>query len=456
MIDTELIRKDPKKFVTLVNLRGNINKVDIYRWLELDSKRKDLIKKRDEINRKRNLISKNDNQHRITNRELGRKLKEELEYVQKELDVIQQEWQEMLYWIPNIFLEDVPPGTSEDENIEIKVWDGEKYMPSNKIGNKSLSAKYQKSYPIKGDIQFTPKPHWEIGTVLNLLNIDKATKTSGSRFYYLVGYGVLIVNAVFDLMFKKLLSEGFIPVIVPLLVKEKVLYGSSHFPGDKDQIYRISSDNLENPNETLYLIGSSEPSNFAYFMDTTLDYKKLPIKIMAQSSCFRSEVGSWGKDVRGIKRAHQFDKLEMNVIMEANIEKAREMHEYLLSLNEWLLQTIGIPYRVINMCIGELGYYAAAKKYDVEFWSPSQQCYIEIMSNSITTDYQARRLNIKYIDSSGKTQYAYTLNDTAVTHRILIAILEHYQQSDGSLLIPEAIRYYVGRDKITPEDTIIL
>jgi seryl-tRNA synthetase len=224
------------------------------------------------------------------------------------------------------------------------------------------------------------------------------------------------------------------------------LYGSSHFPGDADQVYKLEAEYLEDSN-SLYLIGSSEPSNFAYFADKILDLSS-PIKVMAQTPCFRSEVGSWGRDVRGIKRTHQFDKIEMNVIMEADDDKAREMQEYLLSINEWLLQTLQIPYHVINMCIGDLGYYAASKKYDVEFWTPTMGGFTELMSNSITTDYQSRRLNIRYKDANGNLKYAYTLNDTGITHRILIALLDHYQQSDGTLKVPEALVDYVGKEFI--------
>ncbi|MEO6728456.1 MAG: aminoacyl--tRNA ligase-related protein, partial [Candidatus Dojkabacteria bacterium] len=225
----------------------------------------------------------------------------------------------------------------------------------------------------------------------------------------------------------------------------RALYGSGQFPGDADQVYKLESKYLEDEN-ALYLVGSSEPSNFGYFMDTVQN--ELPVKVMAQTPCFRSEVGSWGKDVRGIKRTHQFDKLEMNMIIEADIEKARETHEYLLGMNEWLLQELKLPYHVINMCVGELGYFAAAKKYDVEVWLPSSQSYMEVMSDSITTDFQTRRLNIKYKDKEGNSKYAYTLNDTGATHRLLIAIIEHYQNEDGSITVPEALVEFVGKDII--------
>jgi seryl-tRNA synthetase len=246
---------------------------------------------------------------------------------------------------------------------------------------------------------------------------------------------------------KKLLDDGFMPMYVPLLVKDRALFGSSQFPADQDQIYKIENANIED-NNALYLIGSSEPSLFAYYQDSVIANTDFPIKVFTTTTCFRSEAGSWGKDVRGIKRMHQFEKLEMDVIIPNDKEEALRMHEYLLSLNEWLLQLLEIPYHVINMCTGDLGYAAAAKKYDIEVFLPSSKSYMEVMSDSITTDFQTRRLNIRYIDQNNEKQYAYTLNDTGATHRLLIAIIEHYQQSDGSIKIPEALKPYFKKDFI--------
>lgn len=452
MIDINLLRENPAQFINLIKYRGNPEKANIKRWLNLDEKRKYLIQQRDLLNKeKNNLASIGKNSPDLV-REKGKEIKQKIEYLEKDLKIVESEWKEILDWIPNLFLDDVPIGNTEEDNVEIKVWTKQNgYLEKDKIGTNKKSIKYMPKYPSNSDKEFTPRPHWELGKELNLINIEQASKTSGSRFYYITGDGAMLIYGAFNLLFKKLLEEKFNPIIVPLLVKEKILYGSSHFPADADQVYKIENKYLENDKESLYLIGSSEPSNFAYFMDTVLEEKDFPIKIMAQTPCFRSEVGSWGKDVRGIKRSHQFDKLEMNIIIQADIEKAKEMHEYLLSINEWLLQTLEIPYRVINMCTADLGYYAAAKKYDVEFWAPSQNTYIELMSNSITTDYQSRRLNIRYKDKNGNLKYVYTLNDTGITHRILIAILEHYQQIDGSVKVPKALVDFVGKTKITKQ-----
>jgi seryl-tRNA synthetase len=254
---------------------------------------------------------------------------------------------------------------------------------------------------------------------------------------------------VFDMLMKKIMADGFIPMYVPVLTKERALYGSSQFPADMDQIYKIDNAYVEE-GQSLYLIGSSEPSLFAYYADTCVKREELPIKMFALTPCFRSEAGSWGKDVRGIKRVHQFDKLEMDIVALPDLKAAIELHEYMLGINEWLLQTLELPYHVINMCTGDLGYAAAAKKYDVEVWLPGDKVFMETMSDSMTTDYQARRMNIKCNDkySFGGRELVYTLNDTGATHRLLIALIEHYQQADGSIKVPAALKSYINKDFI--------
>ena len=269
---------------------------------------------------------------------------------------------------------------------------------------------------------------------------------SGSRFYYLKKDAVLLQWAVFDLLKNKLLQEGFTPMVVPLLVKERALFGSSHFPGDADQVYKLESKYIEE-NRSLYLVGSSEPSLFAYYMDKVLSYKDMPQKFFAITPCFRSEVGSWGKDVRGIKRCHQFTKLEMDAL--TTPEKSAEMLEYLLSLNEWLLQQLKLPYHVILMCSGDAGYFAAHKKYDFEVWLPVQKEFMELGSDTNAWDFQARRYNTKFIDEKDEQKYVHNLNDTGITDRVIIAILENYQNPDGSVTIPEVLRPYMGKDKIS-------
>lgn len=450
MLDLNLIRKNPEKVKAAVVSRGiDPEKANVDRLLELDEKRRSFITKVDSLREERNSLSKGTTgkpDQSIIDK--VKALKAQLEALELEQKEVELEWFEIQTWMPNIPLDEVPMGKSDNDDVEIKAWDPKQgYIKT--IGGLDDSKNSMSKFGAHSDEKFTPKPHFEIGVDLGLMDLEAGAKVSGSRFYYLKGDGALLIYATFNHLFRKLLHDGFEPMIVPILVKDKALFGTSHFPADADQVYSIDSKYLEDKANTLYLIGSSEPSNFAYYMDKVLDKKDLPKKFMAQTACFRSEVGSWGKDVRGMKRTHQFDKLEMNMIVEADIEKAREVHEYLLGLNEWLLQELEIPYHVINMCTGDLGYFAAAKKYDIEVWLPSSQSYMEVMSNSITTDFQTRRLNIKYKDSDGNLKYPYTLNDTGITHRILIAIIEHYQQGDGSILVPEVLRDYVGKEVIS-------
>jgi seryl-tRNA synthetase len=451
MIDIELLRKNPSILAKLIEIgRADSSKVNPERFFELDERRRELIKKIDDLRAGLNEINKGlqGKPDEATLQEI-RKKKEESSALEAELKNVEAEWQTILDWIPNIPFDEVPGGKSSADNVETKAWIPEAgYLDESKLGKENHSGQYMPDYAVNSDTKLTPKPHWEIGTALDIIDLEAGPKVSGSRFYYLRKEGALIVMGIFNLLMRKLLSEGFDPMIVPILVREKALYGSSHFPGDADQVYKLESKYIEDEN-ALYLTGSSEPSNFAYFMDRILSADELPTKVMAITPCFRSEVGSWGKDVRGIKRTHQFDKLEMNMIIEADDTIARETQEYLLSLNEWLLQELRLPYHVINMSIGDLGYYAAAKKYDIEVWLPSEKSYMEVMSNSITTDYQSRRLNIKYKDKEGKSKFVYTLNDTGATHRLLIAIIEHYQLPDGSIKIPDVLREFVGKDTIT-------
>lgn len=447
MLDVNYIRQNADKIKELVSIgRASSEKVDIELWLKLDNQRKDLLNQIDEINREKNKLAERGKSGDIEGlREEGKRLKEESTKLNEQLQEVNTQWQSILDWIPNIPFAEVPVGKGADDNIEFKAWEPiNGYLPIEKLSSAEGSGDHMPKFATSGGEEFAVKPHWEIGTALDIIDLEAGAKVSGSRFYYIKKEGALLIMAVFNLLTRKLIQDGFDPMIVPLLVKERALYGSSQFPGDADQVYKLESKYLEE-NSQLYLVGSSEPSNFSYFADTILEAKDLPIKVTAQTPCFRSEVGSWGKDVRGIKRTHQFDKIEMNVVMEANIEKAKEMQEYLLSLNEWLLQTLKLPYHVINMCTGDLGYFAAAKKYDVEVWLPSAGEYMEVMSDSITTDYQSRRLNIRYKDYDGSLKYVYTLNDTGATHRLLIAIIEHYQTKDGKLNVPEALQDYVGK-----------
>lgn len=448
MLSIQYIRANAEKVKKNILDRGfDPTKADIDTLLSLDKQKSEMQQEIDNLRGRRNQIAdqlKSERNPQLI--EEGRRLKEQTAGIEEEYNKLTAKWQEIMDWIPNMALDGVPVGKDESGNVEVKAW-----TPADGyVQELNPAAPQMPTLGTETDMTTKPRPHWEIGKELDILDIEAGARVSGSRFYYLKNDGYLLMQAVFDLLMRHLLKEGFVPMDVPLLVKSAALYGSSHFPADGDQVYKIESSNIED-NSQLYLIGSSEPSLFAYYAGSVINTADLPVKVMATCPCFRSEVGSWGKDVRGMKRAHQFTKLEMDIIAEPNLEKAIELHEYLLSINEWLLQLLKLPYRVINMCTGDLGYAAAAKKYDVEVWLPSEGTWMEVGSNSLTTDFQTRRLNIKYKNEKGDKDFAYTLNDTGATHRLLIAIIEHYQQADGTLKVPEVLRKYIGKDLITKE-----
>lgn len=453
MLSIQYIKSNINKVKENIINRGfDSKKADIDRLLILDKEKNDLQIEIDKLRESRNELSKlmgskrGDLPQELINE--GKIIKDRINELEPLLSEKVKEWNTIMSFIPNISLDDVPIGNSEEENIEIKAWSptmGE--FSGDKLSKANGSIEYMPKWGSNSDKDFTPIPHYEIGKKLDLLDLETGAKVSGSRFYYLKNEGQLLMYALFDLVLKKLLKDNFIPMYVPLLVRERALFGTSHFPADADQVYEIKNDYLEEK-YSLYLIGSSEPSLFSYYSDKVIDHSVLPIKMFTQSPCFRSEAGSWGKDIRGMKRVHQFEKMEMDIILENDIVKAQEIMDYLLGINEWLLRELEIPYHVINMCTSDLGYAAAAKKYDIEVFIPSDNKYMEVMSDSITTDFQSRRLNIKYKDKDGNKNYAYTINDTAATHRLLIAIIEHYQQSDGSIKIPKALQGFFDKEYI--------
>ncbi len=439
MLDIKFIREHTEEVrQNIINRKAS---ADVDGILELDEKRKNLQIEVDGLRQQLNAGSK----QKPTPEEIQRlrSLSTGISSKESELKEVQQNLNEKLSWVPNMLSADVPVGKGEDDNVEVKAWTKDGYLSEDKLGKKDTSKAYMPKF------DFAAKDHLDLGKTLDIIDVEQSAKVSGTRFAYIKNEGFLLEYALFELLKNKLIEEGFSPMIVPLLVKGKALFGSSHFPEEVDQVYKVDSKNVEE-GEELYLVGSSEPSLFSYFMDKTILEKDLPKKVFAFTPCFRSEVGSWGKDVRGIKRVHQFDKLEMDTV--TSEEKSEEMQQYLLGINEWLLQQLQIPYHVILMCSGDSGYAAAHKKYDVEAWLPSQQTFMEVMSDTNATDFQARRLNIKYQTTEGVKKYAHTVNDTGVAMgRMIIAILDNYQQADGSVKVPEVLCKYVGKDILKPE-----
>ena len=441
MLDLNFIREN----VELVkeNTKKRKSEADIDQILELDQKRREALLKVENLRAGVNAYSKS-GKPPVEDIERLKKVKEEIQSLEEDLKVVETDLTEKLAWVPNISSPDMPEGTGEEDNVELKVWIPESgYLEQEKLGKGNNSAQYM---PEKQGLH-----HQDLGEKLDIIDNKQSALTSGSRFVYLKNEAVILQYAIFQMMSKKLLADGFVPMIPPLLVKEKVLFGTSHFPEGKDQVYKIETENVEEKTD-LYLVGSSEPALFAYFMNRTVSEDELPAKMFAMTPCFRSEVGSWGKDVRGIKRVHQFDKLDMDVV--CTQEQSTEIMEYLLSINEWLLQELKIPYRVVNKSKGDAGYFASFKQYDVEAWLPTQGEFMEGMTDTNATDYQARRLNIKYVQKDGSKKYAHTVNDTgAAMGRLLIAIMDNYQQEDESIKTPDALLPFVNFTEIKPKSS---
>jgi len=413
MIDINLIKNNPEKIQKAAKAKGI--DVDIKRILEIDEKHKNLLisvqKLREERNNLTDSIKGKPTQVQIKK---GKELKEKLEKEDNELKEIAEKLKNELLKIPNPAKDDVKIGKNDIENEVIK-----------KVGT-----------PTKFD--FEPKNHLEIGEKLGIIDVQRASKISGPRFYFLKNEGVLLEFALRELAFEILLKDGFVPVLPPVLIKKEVMKGLGYMEkgGDED-MYIFEKDNL-------VLVGTSEQSIVSMHKDEILDEKELPKRYVGFSTCFRRESGSYGKDTKGILRAHQFDKIEM-VSYVAQGEDDKE-HEYLLSLEEKLLQMLEIPYQVVKMCTGDLG-FPTARKYDLEAWIPSENKYREVTSASTTTDFQSRRLNIKY-KKQNKAEFVNILNGTAFSTRPIIAILENYQQKDGSVLIPKILQKYLNCEKI--------
>jgi len=422
MLDIKYIRENKdkvKKGVADKNFDASL----VDKVLELDEKRRSLMQEVQTLQAKRNDVA--DKMKTATDEtrapliEEGKKVKEELQGKEPELANIEKEYDEVLNAIPNLPADDVKVGKDDSENEEIKKW---------------------------GDIpkfDFEPKNHLDLGTALGILDFETGAKVSGSQFYYLYGDGAMLELALVQYAFETLSKEGFTPVITPDLAKSRYYLGTGYAPrGDEAQTYTIEDEDLG-------LIATAEVTLAGRHADEIILEKDLPIKYIGYSHCFRKEAGAYGKYSKGMYRVHQFTKAEMFIYCKP--EESYKMHDYLLEMEEKMYQNLGIPYRVLKQCTGDLG-AMASRKYDIEAWMPGRNDYGEVTSTSNCTDYQARNLNIKYRGKDGENKYIHMLNGTAIaTSRTPIAILENYQQADGSVVIPEVLRKWMGKDKITPK-----
>ena len=403
MLDVKFIRQNPDK-VKEACKKKQVD-CDIDRILELDEKKRKCLKKVETLRSEQNKLGKEGIKK-------AQEIKAKIKEIEPELEKIEKEFQDLMLQIPNPPFEDVPVGKDESGNVILR-----------EVGEKP-------------NFDFKPKDYLEIAEKLDLIDIKRAAKVAGTRFGYLKKEAALIELALINLAFDTLVKQGFIPVIPPVMLKPEMARGMGYLEQtDEEEAYFLPEDNL-------YLVGTAEQSVGTMHSDEVFKEKELPKRYVAFSTCFRREAGAYGKDTRGILRVHQFDKIEMFSFLKP--EDSQKEHQFFLEIEEKLMRALKIPYRVVQICTGDLG-VPAANKYDIEAWMPGQNQYRETHSTSNCTDFQARRLNIRYKDKSGKLNFVHTVNGTAFAiPRPLIAIIENYQQKDGSIKVPEVLQKYLN------------
>jgi seryl-tRNA synthetase len=427
MVDIKEIRDNPEKFKTACKTKHFT--ADIDRLLEVDLALKQTKQQLQDISTEKNKIGKtianlSGQEKQAALSQLSNLKQQEAEF-NENLKKLQPEFDSLMLQVPQPPDDGVPVGKDDTENIELRK---------------------------QGEVRkfdFEPKDHVQLGTALDIIDIERGVKLAGTRNYILKGDGALLHWAVLRFAMDFMVGKGYVPFSVPVLVKDEAMTGTGFFPGSEDQTYQMERDNLN-------LAGTAEVPLTAYRMDEILKEEELPLKYVALSSCFRREAGAAGKDTYGLYRIHQFDKIEQVVICKNSVEESNKFHEEILANSEQVMQALGLPYRVVIVCTGDLG-RGQAKKYDIEAWMPSRGGYCETHSASKLYEFQARRLNLRYKDDKSKIEnrkskinFCHTLNNTVIASpRILIPLLELYQNSDGSITIPKVLRPYMnGRDKI--------
>jgi seryl-tRNA synthetase len=424
MLDLKAIRSEPERFKEALARRGAIEQLD--ELLALDARRRHLLPEVENAQAERKTLSKQIGEKKQAGEEAEaerlmatvQELKGRIEAGKDELEGVEAKLDELALSLPNIPDPEAPEGMTEEDAVVVR-----------EVGELPR-------------FDFEPRDHLEIGTELGLIDMEQAAELSGSRFAYLKGDLVLLELALVRFAIELVRGEGHEPVVPPVLVREEALEGTGFLPGDRDQIYEI-------PKDELFLTGTSEVALAGLHANEILTAGSLPLRYCAFSTCFRREAGAGGRDTRGIFRVHQFDKVEMFSFVEPNA--SREEHERLLAIEERILQELEIPYRVVNVAVGDLG-APAAKKYDCEAWIPSQGRHRELTSCSNTTDYQARRLGVRYRPAEGEApQPVHTLNGTAcAVGRTIIALIENRQESDGSFTLPKTLHPFGVPERIGP------
>ncbi|KPV63753.1 MAG: Serine--tRNA ligase [Candidatus Bathyarchaeota archaeon BA1] len=420
VLDIKWIRNHPDIVKSNLEKRGATEKLAMLNELiEHDKRWRQLLTKLNELRHKMNVITSEIAHIKKLGGDASGKI-EEVRGVSKQIEELEDQVSEcrakvdyILLRLPNLLHESVPIGKDETDNVPIRVW-GE--IPR---------------------FDFQVMDHIDLGLRLDIMDIERAAKVSGARFYYLKNEAVMLDVALMNFALGELEKRGYVPIEPPFMMRRRPYEGVTDLGGFEEMLYKVEG-------EDLYLIATSEHPIAAMFMDEVLDANELPLRYVGVSACFRREAGAHGRDTRGIFRTHQFNKVEQFIFCKP--EQSWEMHEELIGNAEEIVQKLGLPYRIVNVCTGDIG-TVAAKKYDLEVWMPAQNQYREIISCSNCTDYQARRLNARYREGMGRPPrgFVHTLNSTAIaTGRTIVAILENYQQRDGSVIIPEVLRPFMG------------
>ena len=420
MLDIKFIREN--KDIVKEGIKKKHANVDIDELLALDEKRLSLLSKvealRGEQNKASLALGKDLNSvERVQMIEEMRLVKEDLKEKEEELNAVMKSWQLLMLQVPNVPDISVPDGDTDEDNKEVKTW-GE-----------------------KPNFGFDAKDHVELMTNLKMVDFERGTKVHGFRGYFLTGDGARLSMAIWNYAMEFFSNKGFVPVIPPIIVRKQNLYGTGHLPGDVEDYYMTQDGDA--------LAGTAEVPLMGMHSDEVLDIKDFPIKYLGFSPCYRREAGAHSKDVKGLIRVHEFYKLEQVILCEASHQTSMTLHEEINRNTEEFIESLGIPYHTVVNCGGDLG-LGQVKKYDIELWVPKENKYREISSASYFHDFQTRRCNTRYRDAEGKMNYAHSLNCTAIpTPRILVSMVENFQQADGTIKVPEVLRKYLGKDIIS-------
>jgi seryl-tRNA synthetase len=421
MIDLELLRENPENFKEACVKKGINFDIDAFVALDADYRKSKieidaLRSERNTVSKKIPSLSAEDKNEALARMKV---VSEQLKGLEQSFAEVEQQWKRQQYLIPGIPLPQVPVGKTDADNVENRRWG---------------------TVP---EFNFTSRDHVELSEILDLFDTERGVKIAGARSYFLKGDAARLQHAVLNYSLDLLHKRGYTIMDCPHIVKYDAMLGTSYFPGGEEMAYH-----LDERDEGFYLIGTSEVSVCSYHADEILDLSKGPKRYAGYSPCYRREAGTYGKDTRGLYRVHQFYKVEQVVICEADADQSMALHMELLGNAEALLQALKLPYRIVDVCTGDMG-QGQVFKYDIECWMPGRKAYGETHSCSSFYDFQARRLGIRYRDAQGRSVYCYTLNNTCVASpRILIPILENYQQADGSVVIPEVLRPYMGGQEV--------